>query len=107
MGQFSKISLVEISNSWYPLVNKHFANWKITMLFLWVNPRTFDWAIFNSYVKLPEGRWRMDDDGSSLHMTRRLGHFRVDSPRLCKRPKINMNSWMFTCSHDHLWGIVT
>jgi hypothetical protein len=48
MGQFSKISLVEISNSWYPLVNKHFANWKITMLFLWVNPRTFDWAIFNS-----------------------------------------------------------
>ena len=23
----------------------------------WVNPRHFDWAIFNGYVKSPEGTW--------------------------------------------------
>ena len=35
----------------YPLVNSHIYIWKITIF------NNYNWAIFNSYVKLPEGRW--------------------------------------------------
>ena len=37
------------------LVNIQKANWKDPPCYLWVNPRTFDWAMFNGYVNLPEG----------------------------------------------------
>ena len=40
--------------SWeYPLVMTNVANWKITMLLM--GKSTISMAIFNSYVKLPEG----------------------------------------------------
>ena len=38
----------------YPLVNVYITNWKITMLFM--GKSTISMAIFNSYVKLPEGK---------------------------------------------------
>ena len=39
----------------YPLVNSHIANWKDPPCFSYGKIHYFDWAMFNSYVKLPEG----------------------------------------------------
>ena len=40
----------------YPLVNVYITNWKITIFH--GKTHYFDWAIFNSYVKLPEGKFK-------------------------------------------------
>ena len=34
--------------------------------FSWGNSQTFDWAMFNSYIKLPEGRWMKLNDNSCM-----------------------------------------
>ena len=41
------------SNGFYPLVNVYIANWKDPPFFM--GKSTISMAIFNSYVKLPEG----------------------------------------------------
>ena len=65
--------LVNVYNHSYSLVNSHIAVERSTIFH--GKTYNFDWAIFNSYVQLPEGSWLVSRLEDLIGAAQMLGQF--------------------------------